>query len=104
MDSLIYLTFMKLCAYYFFTAAILSNLFLTTQYVKRQDQDANLRDVLNQFTLINGLGDKHIEWLFYIMTLVISIVDHIFLVLYKKKIQSLTDGFKAKEAGYGGLD
>lgn len=83
LDSLIYLLFMKYMGFYFLVTATLSCVVMLPTFLYQSDDKL---EYLNKYTLLNGLNNKSKQWIFFYVTILASLIDHAFLLLYKKKI------------------
>ena len=83
LDSLIYLLFMKYIGFYFAVTATLSMVVLLPTYLWQSDDDLAY---LNKYTLLNGINNQTKQWIFFYVTFLCGICDHVFLLLYKRRI------------------
>ena len=101
-DSFIYLIYMKLCTFYFMRISALSCLILLPTYmVGMTSTDPRINNSFEHMTLLNLLfGDctnRELRlWIFYFVTVIITLMDHYFIHKFKKTVVDFLDSEAAK--------
>lgn len=90
LDAAIYLQYMKYFTLYFGVTSICSA-YMVQKYYLVEDPEINN---VSHFSIVIALNDTSVKWSFYIVMIIISLIDHAFIVILKREENELIKSYK----------